>query len=214
VAELPTQRDFEDFEAWSGRDVLGPDGRLGTVEEIYLDEATGVPEWVLVRRDEGLAFVPLAGASVEEQAIRVEQPAERVAAAPQLDAGGTLTVAEEKQLYEHYGLEYSRAESETVLPETGGAEPQPAEPEPTEQTEPQPEPKPRLRKADMAPRNLSSATPSQLPPPRPQAIPPEGGFSQAVQEDGASRARKLGIPAALAGAIAALILVLALRRRR
>ena len=56
MAELPTQRDFEDFSAWTGRDVLAPDGeRLGAVELIFLDEATGVPEWVLVRLDEATA---------------------------------------------------------------------------------------------------------------------------------------------------------------
>ena len=49
MTDLPTQGDFDDFAAWSGRDVLGPDGdRLGAVDTIFLDEATGIPEWVLV----------------------------------------------------------------------------------------------------------------------------------------------------------------------
>ena len=53
MTDLPTQRDFEDFSAWTGRDVLAPDGdRLGAVELIFLDEATAVPEWVLVRLDD------------------------------------------------------------------------------------------------------------------------------------------------------------------
>ena len=87
MTDLPTQRDFDDFAAWTGRDVLAPDGdRLGAVELIFLDEATGVPEWVLVRpRRRGAAFVPLAGASVEERAIRVDQERERVEAAPRLE---------------------------------------------------------------------------------------------------------------------------------
>src|SRR3954468_7735408 len=118
VADLPTQRDFEDFTAWAGRDVLGPDGaRLGAVDQIFLDEATGTPEWVLVTLDDGAAFVPLAGATVEERSIRVGQDAERVQAAPRPEAGETLSVRDEKRLYEHYGLEYSQAESSTVLPE-------------------------------------------------------------------------------------------------
>ena len=79
MTDLPTQRDFDDFGAWSGRDVVGPDDeRLGAVDLIFLDEATGVPEWVLVRLDDGTAFVPLAGASVEERSIRVSQARERV----------------------------------------------------------------------------------------------------------------------------------------
>ncbi len=203
MSDLPTQGDFDDFAAWYGRDVLGPGGdRLGAVDTIFLDEATGVPEWVLVGRDDGPAFVPLAGARVEERAIRVEQDADRVAAAPRPEVGETLSVADEKRLYEHYGLEYSQAESSSVLPE-GAVEPEP---------EPEPE-RPRLRKADMAPRNLSTATPSPLPPAPPQVIPPEGGFRYEVEETDSAR----WLPAiqfALAGAIAGLIAVLVWRRRR
>jgi hypothetical protein len=196
VADLPTQRDFDDFTAWSGRDVLDPGGdRLGAVESIFLDEATGVPEWVLVSRDDGPAFVPLAGARVEERAIRVDQGADRVAAAPRPEAGETLSVADEKRLYEHYGLEYSQAESATVLPEGAGAEE-----------------RPRLRKADMAPRNLSSATPSRLPPPPPQSLPPQSGARPDVAPPPDSP-RRVAIPIALALAIAGLIAALAWRRR-
>ena len=174
MADLPTQGDFDDFAAWSGRDVLGPGGdRLGAVDEIFLDEATGVPEWVLVSRDDGPAFVPLAGASVEERAIRVEQDAERVAAAPRPEVGETLSVADEKRLYEHYGLEYSQAESSTVLPEATTEERPLRDRRPVRA-------RARARPAragagapggsasadSMAPRNLSTATPSPLPPRR------------------------------------------------
>src|SRR5215211_6390450 len=129
MAELPTQRDFEDFGAWTGRDVLAPDGeRLGAVEMIFLDEETDRPEWVLVRLDDdgdGPAFVPLAGATVEERSIRVEHDRAKVASAPTIGVDETLTVDEERRLYDHYGLGYSREESSTVLPEsadTGGTD--------------------------------------------------------------------------------------------
>src|SRR3954447_1752139 len=123
MAELPTQRDFEDYSAWSGRDVLTSDGdRLGAVDVIFLDEATDLPEWVLVRLEDGddSAFVPLAGATVEERAIRVEPDRERIAAAPRPDADETLSVADERRLYEHYGLPHSQEASSTVLPEGAG----------------------------------------------------------------------------------------------
>ena len=125
MAELPTQRDFDDFSAWTGRDVLTPDGeRLGAVELIFLDEATEAPEWVLVELGDadGSALVPLAGASVEEESIRVEQDRERIVAAPRLEVEDTITVAECRRLYEHYGLAYSQEESPTVLPEGAGAQ--------------------------------------------------------------------------------------------
>jgi hypothetical protein len=215
VTDLPTQRDFDDFGAWSGRDVLGPGGeRLGAVDVIFLDEATGAPEWVLVRLDDGEAFVPLAGATVEERAIRVDQAAEWVAAAPRPEVGETLSVADEQRLYEHYGLEYSREESSSVLPE--GAE----------VTEEQ---RPRLRRysvgapvaaagAEDAPAAKQEEEPqrvvaSPLPPATPSVLPPPGGF-QAVGEQESSRSRlRLAIPAVLGGALAGLIAVLAWRRR-
>jgi hypothetical protein len=242
VADLPTQSDFDDYTAWAGRDVLAPGGdRLGAVELIFLDEATGTPEWVLVSLDDGSAFVPLAGASVEERSIRVGQDAERVHAAPRLDAGETLTVADEKRLYEHYGLEYSQSESSTVLPEgtsteerpeerprlrkyVGAPVPAPAEEEPTAEAPPKPEPEaaepatpatpePASAADSMAPRNLSDATPSPLPPPAPTAFPTEESFGHQVEESKRSKLRT-AIPIALASAIAGLIAVLVYRRKR
>ena len=158
MADLPTQRDFDDFAAWTGRDVLDPDGeRLGAVELIFLDEATGVPEWVLVGLDDGAAFVPLAGASVEERSIRVDQPRDRIAAAPRPEPAETLSVADERRLYEHYGLAYSQEESPSVLPEGAGAA----------------EERPRLRKYVGAPvpapaaaeEHARGAAPPRRPPP-------------------------------------------------
>ena len=234
MADLPTQSEFQDFGAWAGRDVLAPGGdRLGAVDQIFLDEATGTPEWVLVSLDDGAAFVPLAGATVEERAIRVDQDAERVQAAPRLDAGETLSVGDEKRLYEHYGLEYSQEESSTVLPEAAATEerprlrkyvgaplPAPAEEEPAAEVPPTPAPaeepaaeEPKPAAESMAPRNLSDATPSPLPPRKPEVLPPEGGFLYEVEQSKGSKLRT-AIPIALAGAIAGLIAVLAWRRRR
>lgn len=238
MADLPTQSDFQDFEAWAGRDVLAPDGdRLGAVDLIFLDEATGAPEWVLVSLDDGAAFVPLAGATVEERSIRVDQDAERVQAAPRPDAGETLSVADEKRLYEHYGLEYSQAESSTVLPEAATTEerprlkkyvgapvPAPAEEEPAAEappaaeepkaaaTEDAPPSEPAPAADAMAPRNLSDASPSPLPPRKPDVLPPAGGFRYDVEESKGSKLRT-AIPIALGGAIAGLIAVLAWRRK-
>jgi hypothetical protein len=240
MAELPTQRDFEDFSAWSGRDVVGPDGaRLGAVEQIFLDEATAVPEWVLVRlEDEAAAFIPLAGATVEERSIRVEQDRERIAAAPRLEVEDTLTVAECRRLYDHYGLAYSEEASPTLLPEGADAQ--------------QPEERPRLRKyvgaPVPAPESAGEATPSEaagtdmpgtkdtgpaepvpeaaappapIPAPSPRPIPPEGGFQAHESGGGGDSGGRLAVlkkrpalPIALAGGIAALIALLAFRKRR
>ena len=227
MSELPTQSDFDDFSAWSGRDVLSPDGeRLGAVELIFLDEATGVPEWVLVAlgEDDASTLVPLAGASVEDESIRVEQDRERIAAAPRLEVEDTITVAECRRLYEHYGLAYSQEESPTVLPEGAGA--QAADEE-----------RPRLRKYVGAPVPAAAeetagagegttgsgpaaqTPPAPIAPPPPRAIPPEGGFQHASgrEESGGPLAllkRRPALPITFAGGIAALIALLVLRKRR
>jgi hypothetical protein len=242
MTDLPTQRDFEDFSAWTGRDVLAPDGeRLGAVELIFLDEATDVPEWVLVRLDDAdtASFVPLAGASVEEHSIRVEQDRERIAAAPRLEVEDTLTVTECRRLYDHYGLAYSQEESPTVLPEgavtDGAAQPTeerprlrkyvgspvpPAAEEPTSTdtatTGDEPEPDMPVTKGT----GPAEPTPARIAPAPPRAIPPEGGFQARpgdTEDSGGPLAllkRRPALPITLAGGIAALIGILVLRRRR
>ena len=236
MTDLPTQRDFEDFSAWTGRDVLAPDGdRLGAVELIFLDEATDVPEWVLVRLEDAdtLSFVPLAGASVEADSIRVEQDRERIAAAPRLEVEDTLTVTECRRLYDHYGLAYSQEASPTVLPEGAAAA---SAAQPTEE-------RPRLRKyvgspvppaaeestgADAATADKpvtkgtgpAEPTPARIAPSPPRAIPPAGGFQAQTGETEkpggplALLRRRPALPITLAGGIAALIGFLVLRKRR
>jgi len=135
MADLPTQRDFKDYPSWRGREVRASDGMLGHVDAIYLDEATGAPEWVLVRldgEDRPSAFVPLVGAEIEASAISVEPDRDRIGGAPHVGEGDedTLTVAEERRLYEHYGLAYSDEDSASLLPEDA------LESKPADQTDP------------------------------------------------------------------------------
>ena len=234
MADLPTQSDFEDFADWAGRDVLAPSGdRLGAVDQIFLDEATGTPEWVLVSLDDGAAFVPLAGATVEERAIRVDQDAERVQAAPRLDAGETLSVGDEKRLYEHYGLEYSQAESSTVLPEGAATEERPrlrkyigapvaapARRSPRRRRRPSPrrsEPSEPGGGAEARGRVDGPAQPQRrhaLAPAPAQArgAPAPGRLPSTRSRSPAGSKLRTAIPIALAGAIAGLIAVLAWRR--
>ena len=82
MSELPDPDSFGDYADWPGREVHGPAGRIGTVREIYLDDATDRPEWVLVDLEDGARFVPLAGGSVEGEAIKVVHDAGAVTAAP------------------------------------------------------------------------------------------------------------------------------------
>jgi uncharacterized protein (TIGR02271 family) len=108
---------------WRGRTVVGRDGeKIGTLDEIYLDQQTGKPEWALVNT--GLFgaksnFVPLAGAQPAGGDVRVAFAKEQVKDAPKIDPEGQLSQSEEATLYGHYGLEYSEQRSGSGLPEGG-----------------------------------------------------------------------------------------------
>ena len=108
---------------WRGRTVVDRDGdKIGTLEEIYLDDQTEKPEWALVNT--GLfgtksSFVPLAGAQPSGEDVRVGFTKDQVKDAPKLDPDGELAQSEEAELYRHYGLEYSERSSGSGLPEGG-----------------------------------------------------------------------------------------------
>nr|WP_040336555.1 PRC and DUF2382 domain-containing protein [Candidatus Blastococcus massiliensis] len=90
-----------------GSTVVGPDGKLGTVGEVYLDDETGRPEWATVRT--GMfgtkeSFVPLADADVSGDDLRVPYDKDKVKGAPHIDTDGHLSPTEEDELYRYYGI--------------------------------------------------------------------------------------------------------------
>ena len=81
--------------------------KIGTVDEVYLDDATGEPEWAAVRtgifsRD---AFVPLEPSSLENDGLRVPFERALIKDAPDLGVGRPLSPEQELQLYHNYGLD-------------------------------------------------------------------------------------------------------------
>lgn len=81
--------------------------KIGSVEQVYLDDRTGRPEWVTVKT--GLfgmkqSFVPLAGARRQQDELHVTATKEAVKDAPRVDADQHLEPGEEQELYTHYGL--------------------------------------------------------------------------------------------------------------
>jgi uncharacterized protein (TIGR02271 family) len=92
-----------------GQDVVDPDGsKIGTFEELYLDDATGQPEWALVNT--GLFgmksnFVPLQGATTTDDCLCVAYTKDEVKDAPGVDSGEHLDPEQEQELYRHYGLQ-------------------------------------------------------------------------------------------------------------
>ncbi len=93
----------------------GQGHRLGLVEYILVDDTTGRPEWVrIIDRASGLGgvFVPLREADLESGRLVVPYPVTVIEQAPcaALDCGSVLSVAEETQLFRHYGVRDARDE--------------------------------------------------------------------------------------------------------
>lgn len=81
--------------------------KIGNVGQVYVDDRTGRAEWVTVKT--GLfgmkeSLVPLSGARRTGEGLHVAHPKETVKDAPRLDADEHLDAAQERELYEHYGL--------------------------------------------------------------------------------------------------------------
>ncbi|MEU4119263.1 PRC and DUF2382 domain-containing protein [Kitasatospora sp. NPDC028055] len=81
--------------------------KIGTVDEVYLDDATGHPEWAAVRtgifgRD---AFVPLTTSEFSGDELRVPYDKSLVKDSPDFGVGQHLSPAQELQLYRYYGLD-------------------------------------------------------------------------------------------------------------
>ena len=89
-------------------DVLSASGeKIGSVGQIYLDDQTGEPTFVTANT--GLfgmsqSFVPLRGARVENGNVVVDFDKTTVKDAPRIDDDGSLSPAEEDQLYAYYGM--------------------------------------------------------------------------------------------------------------
>ncbi|WP_254813125.1 PRC and DUF2382 domain-containing protein [Streptomyces cavourensis] len=99
---------FTDSGELDGLTVYDNEGeKVGSVGRVYVDDDTGKPDWVTVKT--GLfgmkeSFVPLAGARRVGSDLHVSHSKDTVKEAPRVDADAHLSVAEEEELYRHYGM--------------------------------------------------------------------------------------------------------------
>lgn len=115
-----------DIQQVIGRSAYDSNGdKIGSVGHVYLDDETGQPEFASVNT--GLfgmneSFVPVTNATMQDDRLVVPFTKDQVKDAPNVDVdGGHLDQAEERRLYEHYGLTYSERSSDTGLPASGTA---------------------------------------------------------------------------------------------
>lgn len=116
-----TTKQKNDVTAWVGHTLVDRDGdKIGKVTEIYMDEATGQPEWIAVntgRFGTNISFVPLAGSHARGDDLQVDFTADQVKDSPNAEADGRLSQDEEARIYSHYGFDYGENRSDSGLPE-------------------------------------------------------------------------------------------------
>lgn len=121
-------------------EVMTVDGdRLGQVGQVYLDDETGAPAWVTVRTGwfgGSESLVPLVGAQVEGDTIRVAHTKQEIKDAPTVDADTHLDEDGQHRLFRHYGLVLQDGSAATGSPgaqaPAAGAAPGPSAPATTE----------------------------------------------------------------------------------
>ena len=104
---------------WEGRVMLDRAGEtLGTIEEIYLVEETGQPEWAVVKlsgRRRQRTLVPLAGAAASDKGVKAAYAKAVVNDAPEIDRDAEPSAHQVGEVYRHYGIDY---ESSSMSPST------------------------------------------------------------------------------------------------
>lgn len=101
----------ENLRDWRGEKVIDPDGsKIGELEAVYVDTATDEPAFATVRVGmigrHRLVFVPIAGATVKPDAVRVRYDKKLVGDAPGIDVDGELSATDEPRVFAHYNLPY------------------------------------------------------------------------------------------------------------
>ena len=101
----------ENLRDWRGEKVIDPDdNKIGELEAIYVDTATDEPSFITVKVGflgrHRLAFVPVGGAVVKPDAVRVRYGKKLIGDAPTIDLDGELTAADEPEIFAHYNLPY------------------------------------------------------------------------------------------------------------
>ena len=102
-----------DIREWRGRDVLDCNqDKIGQLEAVYVDTKTDLPSFGTVKiglpTQRRLVFVPLEGATVGPEYLKVAYAKKQVRSAPSIDLDGELPVADEEPVFAHYELAYEQ----------------------------------------------------------------------------------------------------------
>jgi len=105
---LPREQPQGIIQKFIGKTVLSTDGHeLGTAAQTFNSKLTDVPEWLMVESGflhRAKLIVPLAGASVTDDAVVVPYARDRVTMQPQVRIGDALQTADEDLLNDYFEL--------------------------------------------------------------------------------------------------------------
>ena len=94
--------DYDDVPNWRGRDVVDQRGHaVGVLTDIFVDDATGLPEWGAVKTglfSHRVTFVPLSQATSHGLRVQLPYDQAQIHEAPNIEPHGHLSVDEEARL--------------------------------------------------------------------------------------------------------------------
>jgi hypothetical protein len=103
--------EVENLADWRGKEILDRDDeKVGKLEEVYVDTETDQPIFGTVKEGvigKHLTFVPLTGATVSPDGLKVTVSKKQIKDAPNIDQDGELDASGESDLYRHYELVYT-----------------------------------------------------------------------------------------------------------
>ena len=102
----------ENIRDWRTLNVVDPDGgKIGTLESVYVDTTTDQPFFAAVVTGmigrHKLTFVPLTGATVAPDHIKVTVSKDAAKNAPSIDTDGELPAESEPEVFSYYSLPYT-----------------------------------------------------------------------------------------------------------
>ncbi len=117
-----------------GARVTGADGKvIGTVEQVFRDDADGTPEWARIRSGKTGRFVPVGTSELTAEGLRVPFDSRKVLSGPNIDAGQHMSEAQAEEIRKYYGLAVPAQEapsreapSRDGAPRDGAARPAPS----------------------------------------------------------------------------------------
>lgn len=116
-----------------GAQVTGADGKvIGTIEQVFEDDANKVPAWASVRSGKASRFVPLGDSQASGDSLNVPFDAQTIMAGPKLEVGEHMSADQVDELDRYYG---TMVPAQTGQRDRGGEKPDAGAGEKPEQRE-------------------------------------------------------------------------------